>query len=109
MPSPSPPITPLPSNSTLFPYTRSSDLAFPRLAFHPDPPVHHLHKPCRHGQAQAAAAIDACGGCVRLDEWNENRLDRKSTRLKSINMSTSYPFSCLNKLTRVSIFVSSGQ
>src|SRR5690242_21604975 len=71
-----------PPRSTLFPYTRSSDLCREE----------HRHQQVERGQPQ-----QACHAAASADTGLRNATDRKSTRLNSSHMSISYAVFCLKK------------
>src|SRR5256886_13653723 len=83
-----------PPRSTLFPYTRSSDLA----DFHAVVPVLH---PARRERQPADRARDLAGEHVgrgqREQQSKREGEDRKSTRLNSSHSQISYAVFCLKK------------
>src|SRR5262245_63925616 len=73
-----------PPTSTLFPYTRSSDLA-----------AHQLR-----GRLRAGLGADVAIGALRArEEARRGVEDRKSTRLNSSHLGISYAVFCLKKKT----------
>src|SRR5690349_24164789 len=78
-----------------FPTRRSSDLVEDRRELAADDPAAEDDESPRHlGLAEQPFRVDAARGIEPLDRWTQ---DRKSTRLNSSHVETSYAVFCLKK------------